>query len=106
MSTSGRHALDVIAIEASIVVPDRPGDSHQLVRERYRGFVGMTGSCELQRPCLELGQGLVTVIQPARSVQSGSRPVHEEHAHIGIALFAGAAEAPSPARRVFPRREP
>lgn len=59
----------MIAVEDTLVVPDSPGDAHELVRERDCCLICVRGTSTPQRPLLKLREWLVPGFQTSCAIQ-------------------------------------
>ena len=95
----------VVTVERAVVVPDCPGDPRQLVGVGDGGFVRVTFARPLHGPGLQLRERQVCGAAALGGGQGRARAVAEEHAHVGIALLADAAESSPAAGGELARRE-
>jgi hypothetical protein len=96
----------MIAVEVTFVIPDSPGDAHELVRERDCRLIRMGCPRTPQRPLLELGEWSVTRFQTPCTVERSACTVDEQHPQISIALLTDTTEAPPRAGGCLTRCEP
>jgi hypothetical protein len=103
---SGGNPLGVVSVEPAVVIPDGPRDAGELVGQSDRGPIRVGFSGLLEGPGLELGDGLACHLGAARGEKGGAGAVNEEHANVGVALFADASESLAPSGGVLARGEP
>jgi hypothetical protein len=88
-------------LEVGIVFPDGPGDAGEFIGEGDGGFVVTAEAFEAKGPGLEGVRRLGTLGMQ----EDGACPVDEEHAEVGVAVFADAAESTDGAAGAFARGE-
>ena len=77
VNCSGGDADHMIAVEDTLVVPDRPCDAHDLVRERDCCLMRVRSIGTPQRPLLELREWLVPGFQTSCAIQRCTGVVDE-----------------------------
>lgn len=86
--------------------PARPHDPRQFVGQRDSGFVMPAALFQFDGPFLQAGKGFAGFCLPPGSHQSRPRPVDQQGAQVGAALFGDAAEETAVATAAFAWGDP